>query len=133
MPFVYIASPYSHEDATIRADRYRAAAAFTIFVADKVKLTPFSPIVHWHSIHLLYQLPFDFEYFKKMNDDMVLAAHNMYILALDGWRESKGVAHEIQLAVRKKKAIALATPHSSGLSYDITPLKHRILIEGTGI
>ena len=108
--FAYIASPYTHDDPDIRLRRYIDACNFTTWVALTVKITPYSPIVHWHVIATRDGLPKDAQFWLKIDLDMLKAAKSMYVLAIDGWEESKGVQGEMIFAAKHGINIALATP-----------------------
>lgn len=90
---IYLASPYSASPAT----NFKLTE---VFVAGALRQGRpiFSPIVHCHQIALDYNLPGDFEFWKNYNLKMLNAASNMWVLTLPGWRESKGVAGEIEFA-----------------------------------
>jgi hypothetical protein len=94
---IYIASPYSHPDASVREQRFRAVAAFQS-VLISCGLTCYSPIVASHPLAELFQLPGDAEFWKRQNQAMMEACAQLYILHLPGWESSIGVGWEISLA-----------------------------------
>ena len=61
----------------------------------------FSPIVHWHETAEQYDLPTDAEWWRKMNFDAINRCDGMYLLAMPGWEESKGVQMEMSWAEEK--------------------------------
>jgi len=128
--FAYIASPYTHEDPEIRHKRYIEACNFVRWVALTVKLTPYSPIVHWHDIAVKNDLPKDHEFWNKMDKDLLVEATTMYVLGIDGWKESKGIASEVLFATRHKINSVFAEPRPGANNephYHITPLKYKIV------
>jgi hypothetical protein len=97
MSYIYLASPYSDPDATIRALRYNAvrdAAAFFL----KQRVWVYSPIVHCHDLSIEHNMPGDALFWRDYNLAMMRSATRMYVLAMDGYRESKGIAGEIEAA-----------------------------------
>lgn len=130
MPFVYIASPYTDPDAEVRHKRYVEACNFTRWVALVVKLTPYSPIVHWHDITVKHDLPKDHEFWNKIDKDLLREATTMYVLAIPGWDTSKGIASEIAFATKHKINTVLAEPRPGANGephYHISPLKYKIV------
>src|SRR5215472_8068444 len=98
MSYIYVAGPYSHEDANVREQRYIALNNFTLWLAFYRQLTPYSPITHWHEIAKANTLPTEFEFWTRVNHDMLKGASAIYLLMLDGWDKSRGVKYEIELA-----------------------------------
>lgn len=58
----------------------------------------YSPIVHFHPICGVFDLPMNFEFWAEYNDHMISVADSMMVIKLEGWKESRGVAHEIEVA-----------------------------------
>lgn len=96
-PYVYLASPYSHDDPEVRRQRYEAAKQAVAQIA-ALGVPVYSPIVHWHSIALENGLPTDAAFWQTQNDSLMLASGGIWIFCLDGWRQSKGVEAEIKFA-----------------------------------
>lgn len=97
MSYIYIASPYSHEDPTVKQARYEVALAWTTHMFSIRKFV-YSPIVHCHNVALLGDLPGDFEYWNDYDTIMVGHAKKVQVLCIPGWTTSKGVTLEIGLA-----------------------------------
>lgn len=97
MSFIYLASPYSHADPAIREARYRAAVKYVAKLS-RAGVTVYSPVVHYHCVAADHKLPTDAAFWRRHNGRMLFAAHELRILRLDGWRESKGVAQELEWA-----------------------------------
>lgn len=127
--FVYIASPYTDPDPDVRHKRYIEACNFTRWVALTVKLTPYSPIVHWHDIAVKHDLPKEHEFWNQLDKDMLKEATTMYVLAIAGWDTSKGIASEVAFAAKNHINTVLATPQHRETGephYHITPLHYKI-------
>lgn len=94
---IYLASPYNHEDPAVRESRYDAAmkACADLLIAGE---HVFSPIVHCHELAKRYELPPGFEFWRDYDHAFLRLCDRMVVLKLDGWKESRGVTAEIELA-----------------------------------
>jgi nucleoside 2-deoxyribosyltransferase len=107
---IYLASPYSHPDATVRDARFQAvcrAAAALIRAGQHV----FSPIAHSHAI-ATYGLPTDWAYWESAARAHLETSDEVVVLTLDGWRESIGVAAEIAIAAELGKPVRYLAPEA---------------------
>ncbi len=102
---IYLASPYKHEDKTQESFRFKlVCVAAARLIAEGYKV--YSPIAMTHPIHAvsmnhsceavarLYDRPASFWY--EYDEAMMELCESLVILAIDGWRESKGVLIEYQ-------------------------------------
>lgn len=94
---IYIAQPYSHDDPAVMTERFNDAL---LWCARLHKQYPFSPIAHWHHVSLDHDLPYDADYWLEYNYHMLEHAEAMYILLLNGWNTSRGLAAEVAHASR---------------------------------
>lgn len=94
---IYLASPYTHPDPEVREARFKAVEAMTGTLLCSGKHV-YSPIVHTHEIAKQYELPYNFEFWKNYNFSMIRRCDYLYILAIDGWRQSRGVESEAWFA-----------------------------------
>jgi hypothetical protein len=94
---IYLASPYSHPNPAVVQQRFEKTRKVT---ADLMLrgVPVFSPIVHCHEIANLYEMPTDAAYWETYNTAFLRKSDMMYVLTLDGWKESLGVTQEIGLA-----------------------------------
>lgn len=101
---IYLGSPYSHFDWRVRDSRFRSVcrAAGALMKTSK---HIFSPIAHCHPIALEVDLPTTAEYWRGYNCDTLRRSDALWILTLDGWRESKGLDIEKQMAEEMQKPI----------------------------
>lgn len=99
---IYLASPWSHPDPAIREKRYIQAREATSALLRAGKLV-FSPIVYSHHMAERDGLPGGFAFWKQFNESMILRCSFLWVLTLDGWRESEGVTAEINLAAKLNK------------------------------
>ncbi len=94
---VYLACPYSHDDANVRYKRYEAVnkvAAILMLQGHTV----FSPISHTHPIACAGDLPKGWEYWQEFDRIYLAHSKSMTVLCLEGWEDSKGVQGEIAIA-----------------------------------
>lgn len=54
---------------------------------------------------LAYALPTDAEFWKDYNLTVLSAAAGVYVLMMDGWKESRGVKMELIWAIEQDKPI----------------------------
>lgn len=96
---IFLASPYSHPDATIRQTRFEKARDYLRWhVANPSKVVYggaiFSPIVYAHDLAIRGEFPLDHEFWLAFNLDILRHADMLMVLTLDGWAESKGIRVE---------------------------------------
>lgn len=101
---IYLASPYSHPDPTIRELRYLSAIKATAFLLRQKKWV-YSPIVHNHPMALLEELPKEFGFWKDFDLHMIDCAEKLVVLRIEGWEQSVGVAAEVEYAKSINKLV----------------------------
>ena len=94
---IYLASPYSHPDPEVRHHRYAVASAHTAKRL-KQKKVMFSPIVYGHHMAMIHGLPKDAAWWMDFNMSFLAVCSGIEVLTMSGWRESKGVKIEIEVA-----------------------------------
>lgn len=102
---IYLASPYSHEDKLIMKTRYLLALECCAVLFSK-DISVFSPIVHCHEIAERYNLRTDAIFWAKYNMDMLRRSDGLYVLSIEGWERSRGVAYEMRMAGEMRLPIA---------------------------
>ena len=109
MSYSYLASPYAHADHKIMDWRYSEAMRCLHKLLLRRQWT-YSPIVHCHELAKTHQLPRDFVFWVEFNDAMLKPASELLVLTLNGWQESNGVTHEIDLAYELNIPIRFVIP-----------------------
>lgn len=94
---IYLASPYSHTEASVREDRFRAACEAAGGMM-KAGYRVFSPIAHTHPIAVTCDLPKGFDYWGSYDRVMLESCSHLVILMIDGWMQSTGVEAERRIA-----------------------------------
>lgn len=105
---IYLASPYTHEDETIKAVRYEEVCRATATLIKEGCLI-FSPIVHSHPL-VHYDVPSSWDFWKDYDSKFIMVCDELWVLKLDGWIESMGVQNEIKIAMARGKRIRFVEP-----------------------
>jgi hypothetical protein len=94
---MYLASPYTTKDPVLKQHRIeQTMKALASLHAQNVLV--YSPIIHWVEVAKMFGLRDDHEPWIIQNEGSILAFRKLGILQLDGWKESRGVKHEIDFA-----------------------------------
>lgn len=94
---IYLASPYSNPSADVMQDRFeRVCRVAARLMGEGVHL--YSPIAHTHPIAVQGSLPRGWEFWEQYDRKLLAACQELWIVTLDGWKESKGVAAELAIA-----------------------------------
>lgn len=96
---VYLASPYSHPDASVRNERFVSACRYAAKLMQSGHVV-FCPIAHSHPIALQMDDGFATDHDFWMAQDLPLLSHcdYLYVLALPGWEHSRGIMDETEFA-----------------------------------
>ena len=113
MGYGYLASPYSGS-VEVMQQRYEAALRIVGILLKKREWV-YSPIVHAHEIAVRYAMPRDAKFWWEYNKTMMEAAERLLVLTLPGWRESVGVAMEVEFFSPLSKPILFVNPIDAGL------------------
>lgn len=106
---IYLAGPYTHADPAVMEHRYQETLKMVGLLTNKGYVV-YSPIAHFHPVACVCDLPRDFQFWQRINFWMIDRADVLYVLQLDGWDVSIGVAAEIERAVAQNKTIIHLTP-----------------------
>jgi hypothetical protein len=111
---VYLASPYSHPDTSVREVRFQEVCRAAAHLM-KAGLHVFSPIAHTHPISLAGKLPGDWEYWKAYDETVLASCFALAVLKLDGWDQSKGIQGEVDIARRLRLTTYYTGPATDNL------------------
>lgn len=107
---IYLASPYSHSDPAVMEERFDAACKAAGYLMTQGHHV-FSPIAQCHPIAMRTPgMPTDWQFWKAYDEQVIAACDELWVLMLDGWQESRGVAAEKEIAFRLGKPIRHASP-----------------------
>lgn len=117
---IYLAAPYSYKSKSkeiglskpdtsqkekqVKEDRFNKinTVAAKLF---KQEYTVFSPISHSHPIAISNDLAGNIEFWLEHDLKMLERCDILFVLMLEGWKESTGVQHEINFAKGKNMPI----------------------------
>ena len=102
MEFTYLASPYSHKSALVRQWRYEIVCRVAGELMQRGEVI-FCPIAHSHPIDPAFERGHKF----WMHQDLTILHHAscLKVLRLDGWDKSRGIAEEIEFALKANKSV----------------------------
>ncbi len=107
---IYLACPYSHDSRVIKVNRYRAA---TQKVGELMRqgYIVYSPITSSHPVvSQCRDMPTGWDYWEKADRTFLEWCDEVWVLCLDGWKESKGVQAEIKIAEELGKKVVYIEP-----------------------
>jgi len=101
---IYLATPYSHKNPYVRTARFRKIneVAATLMASG---LHVYSPISHTHPIAEAGDLPRGWDFWEQYDRHFIEWCDQLYVYCADGWKESKGVTAEIEIARELGKPI----------------------------
>lgn len=103
-PLAYLATPYSKWPTGINDAFIEAAKLAAKLMVSGVKV--YSPIAHTHPLAIYGEVdPMDHSIWLPFDEAMMQAASVLIVAHMDGWQESKGIAHEIDFFERAGKPI----------------------------
>lgn len=100
---IYLASPYTHLDPTVRQSRFEAVCQATAALIRRGEIV-YSPIVHGHPL-CQYGLPGDWAFWQEYDLAFLKKCDRLFVLTLEGWKESVGVRAEIEAAQKLEKPV----------------------------
>ena len=104
---IYLATPYSDPNAGVRIDRAWEARRYMAALM-KAGHVVFCPIAMTHDTAEEYGLPYEFEFWDRMNREFISVSSEVIIAQIPGWRKSRGVTHELTIAADIKKPVRYA-------------------------
>lgn len=96
---IYLASPYSHDNASVRVGRFKAVCRHAARLMSEGQVV-FSPIAHTHPLSVYGNLPTDWKFWEKYDTEIIRLCEKVVVLKLKGWEKSVGVQAEIRIAER---------------------------------
>ena len=94
MDFSFVSSPYNHNSVSVRSAHFEDVCKVCAHFAAELRMIVYSPIVHWHPIAAIYDLPKGHEYWKEADETMLSKAREMIIIHMEGTEESAGIENE---------------------------------------
>jgi Domain of unknown function (DUF1937) len=107
---IYLASPYTHRSSVVRAARFNQMLPILAELAKK-RISCYSPIVHWHPVEVDCNLSMsDHELWKWSDIDMMELSIMGLFIKLEGWDQSRGMAHEEAFLRNANKTVVWIYP-----------------------
>ena len=110
---IYLASPYSHADPTVREHRYREACRAVVNLLQNNQCV-FSPVVHSHPL-VAFGLPTDWTFWERVDREHLARCDEVLVLMLDRWETSHGVQAEIEIARELGKPVGYLLLENIGI------------------
>jgi hypothetical protein len=116
---VYLASPYTHPDKVVEAQRYNAVLSAWRFLLENrsdyhyfgTEYHFFVPIVQSHQLSIMESgLPGDWQFWATYDTTMISRSDEFWVLTLPGFKESVGVSAERQIAANLGLPIRFLVP-----------------------
>jgi len=93
----YLAIPYTHNNVFVKHFRTEVSNYIASELTKQGRII-FAPISAWHHIAMKYELPGNFEYWERLDEQFICASKKIIIVMLDGWKKSVGVNFETSIA-----------------------------------
>jgi len=104
MKLYYLACPYYHKDPKIMSKRVSTVTRACGYLM-KSGFYCFSPITQNHQIRKQCKIESGWKIWEKYDSTLLEHCDELIVLMLEGWKESKGVKAEIELAKKLKMPI----------------------------
>ena len=97
--YIYLACPYSHENAAVREWRYQTANRYAALLMEAGYVV-FSPLSHSHPVAQFMgeEALMDHDLWMKQDLVFVRGAELVLVLEFPGWEKSRGVQRELDFA-----------------------------------
>lgn len=112
---IYLASPYTHSDPATRRLRAERAAEVACQLINKGHHV-ISPIAFFHFVATCGSLPTVFEYWLELNRKILSICGELWIIQMEGWIASMGIAAEIRIAKELNIPIRYVDPRTLEIS-----------------
>ncbi len=94
---IYLASPYTDQSAVVMQMRYSDALHATARFIKQGHMI-YSPIVHFHPMAAMHDMPRDIDFWWEISKNMIKRADAVWVLRIAGWQNSIGIMREMELA-----------------------------------
>ena len=105
----YLACPFTDADRSIELRRYRNATKAAARLMEYRGMVVFSPITHGHSVAAYLDGDKIHAWWMRQCMPFLEVADALFVLAIPGWRESRGVTLEIEAAHNWAKPVSMST------------------------
>lgn len=110
---IYLASPYSHKGEFIRNMRYNLITKITGKLQDRYPYAFIGPITQSHNTAPYMESPnTEFTSWAIRDLTYISRSDEMWVVMIDGWKESKGVQAEIEFASNQNIKVRYINPET---------------------
>jgi hypothetical protein len=96
---IYIASPYNHEDDSVRIENYKKVSNLAAHLVSKGNVA-LSPITYGHNLLDFCEMPYDWKFWSNFCLTFLSRCDELWVYKMDGWDKSRGVQEEIDYALQ---------------------------------
>ena len=97
---IYLASPYSHPDDDKRQENFEKISNIAADLCAEGKIA-FSPITYGHTlVNFRGSMPTDWPFWKNFCLSFLEVSDELHVCKMEGWNHSRGVAEEIEFAIK---------------------------------
>ncbi len=121
--YIYLASPYTHEDVLVREIRFLEAVRATAYILNKLHVNAFGTIVHSHPIATRYSMPVEWEFWADYDQAMISHSAEIWVVAIPGFTNSMGVQTELKIARKLGKQARWLIPIPNSADYTLTNIE----------
>lgn len=104
MSLIFISSPYSHQDQDVIEQNYIKVAKFVSKLTTQ-GITAISPIAYGHTLLKFNNMANDWKTWEDFCLEFLDKADELWVYKMPGWNHSRGVAEEIEYAIKKGKTV----------------------------
>ena len=95
---IYIASPYNHEDDSVRIENYKKVSSLAAYLVSMGDVA-LSPITYGHTLLEFCEMPYDWQFWSNFCISFLSKCDELLVYKMDGWDKSRGVKEEIEYAI----------------------------------
>jgi hypothetical protein len=96
---IYLASPYSHPDDKKREENFEKISEIAADLCSEGHVA-FSPITYGHTLVGFKSMPTDWVFWQNFCLTFLNKCDELHVCKMEGWNHSRGVAEEIEYAVK---------------------------------
>lgn len=105
---IYLAGPYWHEDIKVRSKRFKMYTKLAAKLIMNKDVYVISPITHGHPIAQIKGFDLHHDWLP-LGAELLIPCDELWVLDIEGWRDSKGTKFEITQAELASKPIKMVT------------------------
>jgi hypothetical protein len=94
---IYLASPYSNPDKSIREENFRKVSRIAAHLVSQGNVVV-SPITYGHTLLEFKEMPGDWQFWSNFCSVILYKCDKLIVYKMEGWDKSKGVEEEISIA-----------------------------------